>query len=341
MALSRPGVINNTAGTWAQDNALFLKVFSGEVLSAFKRGCIFDQFVQSRTIQNGRSAQFPVTGRFTASYHTPGELIEGQGNMGQNEVVIRIDDYLLADAQLYSLDEAKNHYDIRSIYSTELGQALARTHDKRIAAEITIAARTATADLTANLPAGLTPDQQARTGTRIDLNDAAPTADDYVAAVFQAAADLDEKDVSPEGRVLVCQPEIYYELIQSSRAVNQDFNQQGVNGSYKEGQIAKLAGFNIFSSNHLQSQGDRTALAGEQGYVFNGAAVDSDVDMTQTRMLAFQKGCVGVVKLRDLSMGMTGNDYDVMYAATLMTAKMAVGVGALRPECAVEIYNSQ
>ena len=41
-----------------------------------------------------------------------------------------------------------------------------------------------------------------------------------------------------------------------------------------------------------------------------------------------------------LSMGMTGNDYDVMYNATLMTAKFALGVGCLRPECCVEITNS-
>ena len=130
MALSRPGVINNsTAGggndTWANQNALFLKVFSGEVVTAFKRSCIFDSMVQSRTIQNGKSAQFPVTGRFKAAYHVAGDLIQGQGNMAQNEVIIKIDNYLLADAQIYSLDEAKNHYDIRSIYSTELGQALA------------------------------------------------------------------------------------------------------------------------------------------------------------------------------------------------------------------------
>ena len=103
LTLSNPGVINGDSGTWAKDNALFLKVFSGEVLTSFKRACIFEDLVQTRTIQNGRSAQFPVTGRFKAAYHTPGSMIVGQGDMAQNEVVIRIDDYLIADASLYSL----------------------------------------------------------------------------------------------------------------------------------------------------------------------------------------------------------------------------------------------
>ena len=65
--LSRPGVINNDAGTWTKDNALFLKVFSGEVLTSFERNCIFDGLVQSRTIQNGKSAQFPVRAVFRAA----------------------------------------------------------------------------------------------------------------------------------------------------------------------------------------------------------------------------------------------------------------------------------
>ena len=337
--LSRPGVINNDGGTWAKDNALFLKVFSGEVLTAFERVCLFKGMTQDRTIQNGKSAQFPVTGRFSARYHTPGKMIEGQGNMAQNEVVIKIDDLLIADAVLYDLDEAKNHFDIRSIYSKELGQALAREYDKRIARVITLGARQATSDLTANLPAGLSPDDPYRVGTRIDINKPSPTPDDLVAAVFAAAQALDEKDIPADGRCLVCSPEIYYTLIQSSRAVNADFNTPGSNGGYANGQIAKLAGFTIYSSNHIK-QGNVTAKAGEQGYTFAGAdKVLSSVDMSTTKMLAFQRGAVGVLKLRDLSMSMTGNDYNVMYQATLMVAKYAIGVGILRPECCCEIHN--
>ena len=191
--LSRLGQINATGGSWANDNALFLKVFSGEVLTSFKRNCVFGDTTMKRTISSGRSAQFPVTGRFTADYVTPGNFIDGQGSMAQNEVVIRIDDYLTAAADIFDLDEAKSHFDQRSIYSTELGEALARAYDKRIARLLAIGARTSTGDLTANLPTGLSPDDPFRTGTQIDLNNASPTADDLVASVFAAAQALDEK----------------------------------------------------------------------------------------------------------------------------------------------------
>ena len=339
VTLSRLGQINATGGSWANDNALFLKVFSGEVLTAFKRNCIFGDTTLKRSISSGRSAQFPVTGRFTATSVTPGDFIDGQGSMAQNEVVIRIDDYLTAAADIFSLDEAKTHYDQRSIYSTELGEALARAYDKRIARLVAIGARTSTGDLTANLPTGLSPDDPFRTGTQIDLNNAAATANDYVAAVFTAAQALDEKDVSSDNRVLVCTPEIFYTLIQSDRAVNFDWNQQGANGSYKEGQIVKLAGFSIYSSNNI-AQGNASADAGEQGFVFNGSQVTSAANMTNTGMLAFQRNAIGVVTLKDIQMSMSGNDYEVMYNSTKMKAQYACGFGVLRPECCVEVVNT-
>lgn len=338
LTLSRPGVINNDAGTWAKDNALFLQVFSGEVITAFERACIFKQFVQKRRIEYGRAAQFPVTGRFTAKYHVPGKMIVGQGNMAQNEVVIKIDDLLIADASLYDLDEAKAHFEIRQIYSKELGEAMAREYDKRVARVSCLGARVAAGDLTANLPAGLSPDDPYRTGTRVNLNVANPTPDAYVAALFSAAQALDEKDVPAGNRHAVCSPDVYYTLVQSSRAVNQDFNTSD-NGSYASGDVARLAGFTIHSSNHIK-QGSVTAKTGEQGQVFKGADVVSTVDMTQTKMLCFSSNSVGVLSLRDLSMQMSGNDYNVMYQAVLMVARYALGFGYLRPEGLVEVYNS-
>ena len=338
VTLSRGGVIKNDAGTWDKDNALWLKVFSGEIITSFRRNCIFGDFITKRTISSGRSAQFPVLGRFAAKHYAPGKFIDGQGNLEQNEVVIRVDDYLTAAADIYDLDAAKAHYDYRAQYSTELGEALARAYDKRIARLLTVGARTSTGDLTANKPDAA--DAPFRTGTVIDLNKAAPTADDLVAAVFSAAEALDKKDVSNDSRVLVCDPESFYSLIQSSRAVNYDFNQQGTNGSYKEGQIVKLAGFNIYSSNHI-AQGDATAGDQEQGYVFNGTLTKSTVDMTNTKMLAFQRNAVGCVALKDIQMSMTGSDYQVMYNATKIKGQFAIGAGVLRPECCVEISNSK
>jgi hypothetical protein len=140
-SLSRLGGLNgvqynagSASGNYEKENANFLKIFSGEVLTTFNRETIFKDLTMKRSISSGKSASFPITGRFSSRYHRPGDWIVGQGNKGMiGEKIITIDDLLIADASIYDLDEAKLHWDVRSIYSTELGRALARAYDQRLA----------------------------------------------------------------------------------------------------------------------------------------------------------------------------------------------------------------
>lgn len=338
--LTRTGAINDTTGTYAEDNALFLELFGREVVTSFKRACVFSGMFQERTIQNGKSARFPVIGRLTASYYTPGSEVTGQGNPAQNEVIIQIDQKLISAVVLDDVDELKTHWDQRQIYSMEMGEAMAREHDKRLARMLTLGARIATSDLTADLPSGLSPDDPFRTGTRIDLANASPSPDDYVAALFAAKQALNEKDIPPEGRNAVLTPEVHSSLAQSTRALNTDYNNGSAPGTYAEGNVARLASFVIQESNHI-AQGNVTADAGEEGYIINGSLVKlSSVDMTDTRMLCFRRDALGILNLRGLSTQMTGNDYATMFQATLMLARYVKGYGVLRPESCVEVYNS-
>ena len=77
---SRVGQINSVGGSFDNDNALFLKKFSGEILQTFEESNVFKALHTVRTIENGKSAQFPVTGIASAAYHTPGENIADAGN---------------------------------------------------------------------------------------------------------------------------------------------------------------------------------------------------------------------------------------------------------------------
>ena len=85
------GLVNN-AGT---ADALFLKQFSGEVLTSFEQATVTADKQMVRTIANGKSAQFPVMGRSSAAYHTPGAEITGT-DINHNEKVITINDLLLS-----------------------------------------------------------------------------------------------------------------------------------------------------------------------------------------------------------------------------------------------------
>ena len=113
------------------EDALFLKVFAGEVLTSFERASKTEGADMVRSISSGKSATFPVMGRVGASYHTAGAEITGS-DVNHNEKVITINDLLISSVFLSNIEEAKNHWDVRSAYSQEIGRALAFTKDKHI-----------------------------------------------------------------------------------------------------------------------------------------------------------------------------------------------------------------
>jgi hypothetical protein len=133
---SRIGQVNNAGDV----DALFLKVYAGEVLTAFTEQNKLADRTMVRNITSGKSAQFPATWKATASYHTPGTEITGNTIAG-NERVIVIDDLLISPVFIASIDEAKTHYEVRSEYSKQAGAALARTMDKNLAQVGLLAAR--------------------------------------------------------------------------------------------------------------------------------------------------------------------------------------------------------
>ncbi len=64
-----------TVGTGSDQRELFLKVFSGEVLTTFKRLNKLRPMVRRRVLRSGKTAQFPTVGKATTAYHTAGENI--------------------------------------------------------------------------------------------------------------------------------------------------------------------------------------------------------------------------------------------------------------------------
>lgn len=81
--VSRIGQVNGANAT----DALFLKLFAGEVITQFEEKNIMMGLHQVRTINNGKSASFPVMGTASAAYHAVGEEILG-GSVKHAEKII-------------------------------------------------------------------------------------------------------------------------------------------------------------------------------------------------------------------------------------------------------------
>jgi len=62
-------------------------------------------------------------------------------------------------------------------------------------------------------------------------------------------------------------------------------------------------------------------------------------DLSKCRGLIFHRDAIGVLTLRSPSLQVTpkGGDFNIMYQASLMVARMAIGMGVLRAECAAVI----
>ncbi|WP_265660763.1 phage capsid protein [Stutzerimonas stutzeri] len=307
--VSRLGQIN---GSGAVD-ALFLKVFAGEVLTSFEKTNVMMGKHQVRTIANGKSAQFPVMGRASAYYHTPGQEILG-GTLKHAEKIITIDELLIAPTFIANIDEAKNHYDVRSVYTREMGAKLANTMDKHILQTGVLAARTAK---TIN-----DPDQFG--GTTIN-NVVADNGDALADAMFEAARILDEKDVPADERYLFVRPAQFYALAKSTKVLNRDW---GGEGSYAGGNVIRVAGITIVKTNNLPN----TVVAA--GSLDAGTGDKYAGDFSKTVGLVMHPSAIGTVKLLDLGME---SEYQISRQGTLMVAKYAVGHGVLRPEAAVEL----
>ena len=318
--VSRLGLVNNSGTSY---DALFLKVFSGEVLTAFTRNNIFNEALHSvLTISSGKSAQFPVLGTATAAYHTVGNPLVGANQIKANEKIITIDDLLIAQSFIADIDELKNHYDVRATYADELGKALAKTYDENVAKQIANASRASTTLTGGNGGLVLT----LANGNTASAN---VTGDEIAAAIYDIAQTFEERDIPPTDRFCVLPPAEYYKLAESAtRVTDVDFNPNGGNGSYASGKVQMVAGIPVMMSNNIP-QSNRSAASGEQN-AYNG-------DDSKTIGLVFHKSAVGTVKLMDMTTEISGSDYGIMYQGTLMVAKYALGHGILRPECAATI----
>lgn len=303
--VSNLGQVNGAGAT----DALFLKLFAGEVITQFEEKNVMAPLHSVRTISNGKSASFPVMGTATASYHNVGEEILG-GSIKAAEKVISVDSLLVAPAFIANIDEAKNHYDVRSTYTKELGNVLANTYDKNILRVVVQAARGAE-----------TITGSGKSGTVITKANFTTSAN-IVAALFAAAEEMDGKDIPEDDRCAVVSPAIYYKLAQDTTVLNKDW---GGEGAYAEGKVLRIAGITIVKSNHIPT-GVQTATAGESNTYH--------ADFSKTKAVVFHKSAVATVKLMDLGLE---SEYDIRRQGTLFVAKYAMGHGVLRPEAAIEL----
>jgi len=344
----------------ADRRALYLKLFSGEMFKGFQHNTIARDLIMKRTLKNGKSLQFIFTGRTKSEFHTPGNSILGDSNGAPPvaEKTITCDDLLISSAFVYELDEVLAHYDLRSEISRKIGYALAEKYDRLAFRAIARGARQASPVSATNYeePGGT----QIRVGSTTNDSDAFNSAN-LVSAFYDAAAALDEKGVSSDGRVAVLNPRQYYELIQAvgtNGLINRDV--QGTALQSGNG-IIEIAGIRIYKSMNIPFLGKYgTAYGGTTGVTSptnvgdfvgetledaSGASTGINNDYgtaaevgSKSCGLIFQKEAAGMVEAIGPQVQVTSGDVSVIYQGDVMLGRLACGCDYLNPAASVELY---
>ena len=360
VALGRSNLSTGTGYDGANDKyALYLQLFSGEMFKGFQHETIARDLVTKRTLKNGKSLQFIYTGRMTSEFHTPGTPILGNSDKAPPvaEKTIVMDDLLISSAFVYDLDETLAHYELRGEISKKIGYALAEKYDRLIFRSITRGARSASPVNATNFaePGGT----QIRVGDSTDESDAY-NAGDIVNAFYDAAAALDEKGVSGQGRVAVLNPRQYYSLIQNVNGnglINRDV--QGTALQSGNG-IIEIAGIKIYKSMNIPFLGNYGVKYGgttgetspgklgdfigptpenanATGGVNNDYGTNAELGAKSCGLI-FQKEAAGVVEAIGPQVQVTNGDISVIYQGDVILGRMAMGADYLNPAAAVELY---
>ena len=362
-SLTRAGQANSTGDA----RALYLKLFSGEMFKGFEHQSIARDLVMKRTLKNGKSLQFIYTGHTKAEFHTPGNSIlrNSDGAPPVAEKTITCDDLLISSAFVYELDETLAHYELRGEISKKIGYALAQKYDRLILRAVTRGARVASPITKSNFvePGGT----QIQVGAGSDADDAL-NAGKLVTAFYDAAAALDEKGVSGDGRVAVLNPRQYYALIQdvgSNGLINRDV--QGTALQSGNG-IIEIAGIKIFKSMNVpffSKYGTKYAPAssptagtdpatvdpGNTGSFVGEATEDARSSVTGINNdygnatsfanscgLIFQREAAGVVEAIGPQVQVTSGDVSVIYQGDVILGRLAMGADYLNPAASVELF---
>tara|TARA_S200002703_G_C3773042_1_gene237963 strand:+ start:37 stop:1023 length:987 start_codon:yes stop_codon:yes gene_type:complete len=322
-SISRPNAVNGSqSNAYADKYATALKLFSGEVFTAFNNASIAKGLVRSYSLRGGKSKQFLMTGKLSAGYHTPGTPILGDDALKANEKTILMDDLLVSSQFVYDLDEVLAQYSTRSEISKQIGEAMAKHYDERIFRVLDLAS--AEASVVTGEPGGF----QVNLGVGNEFD-----AQALVDGFFEAAAVLDERSAPAEGRVAVLSPRQYYSLISSvdTNILNREIgNTQGDMNSGKG--LYSIAGISIRKSNNLPFLAGAVAPVAGENNTYDGT-------FTNSCGLIFHREAAGTVEAIAPSIEVTSGDFHVQYQGDLIVGKLAMGCASLRTSVAGAFRN--
>lgn len=303
--------------------AMFLKLFTGEVLAAHRRIAVMSNRHRTHSVTEGKSYTFPAIGRALAQYLPAGRSLDDQRvDIQHNERVIYMDELLVAECMIMDIYEALNHFPVRSEYANQLGESLALATDGAVIATLFNSLLAGENIPTRGLVEGTGKTANIAVGTASAIVDKA-FGEDLLEKLAEAKVHLDENHVPPSQRYFLTSPANYASMVATQLPFTSNWN---LGANQTAGTMGGFHGFEIVPVPHLLIGG----AAGEH-------QIDSSILSANPVGVAYHYGAVGTVQNigRGFEMGRR-----IEYQADHVVARMLVGHGVLRPENVVVLTES-
>ncbi|WP_254202920.1 capsid protein [Aeromonas sp. FDAARGOS 1404] len=355
---SFPGQNNGTGDT----RFLYRKLFAGEVLTCFQEHCFALSTINKRTLRNGKSFDFPmISFSRGAKYHTVGELIKA-AELKHTTRSITVDGVLASNLFVSEVDSDLNHYDVRAPYTKAAAYEMANGLDKnvmRIIAKAAFITDKAAAEKVFGVgnvlddevfTNNVTLAQYGTDGSKLTRGQ------QIVDAIHKARTELVKKNVpNIDTAVCILTPDDYEALVNAAQDINKmpwmNKQFQGL-VSFDEKLDAsgdnpitglKIAGIQIYETNHLPNQNELNGLIGQDEPlpVEEGGSGRTDAyraDFTGLAGLVYTKDCAAAVIVKDVSSRVV--EEPTRLGMNILT-QMHVGTNILRPACAIALFESK
>ena len=304
----------SNAWTFGQTNALgdaqslFLKVSTGELITAFRRKSVTEDRFRTKTISGGKSGQFKVTSRTQPIGHERGDAIDEDANatseasptygvandyldnMKVAEIDVGIDRALTRGFFFDELDEAMDPLNpqLRQEATFSVGEAIARTVDRRRL--INLSQGAIASAYNTDMPGG------------VDITKANifSVAADTMDALADLAGQFDDNEVPVDGRMLFVRPADKYWMVTNLRdyVINRDY---GGAGSVAGGTVAEVMGFEIVSTTNLPYRTNVSAVP--EGSSTVHSLNSYTVDNSTVNCIAGHRESLGVLQLTPFTGG--------------------------------------
>lgn len=285
-------------------------------------------------------------GRTSAHYLKAGQSLDDKRKeIKHSEKTISIDGLLTTDVLIYDIEDAMNHYDVRSEYSRQLGEAMAMAADTANYAEMAklVNLKNTSGAQAENIKGlGQSPVIYVGKGT-IDLGQPSKLGEAVIQGLTQARAEFTKNYIPTGDRTFFTSPDIYSAIL---AALMPNAANYAALIDPETGNIRNVMGFEVVETPHMTKADEAVtnnadALDGA-GHVFpatgsditwaSGALPDSGsaiVGADNILGLFMHRSAVATLKLKDMALERARRPE---YQADQIIAKYAMGHGGLRPE---------